>query len=198
MPREPVAGAVLCGGASRRMGTDKSLIRVDGVPLAERVARILEAAGCHPVVFVGGDEGELSSSTGRRVVADGWPGEGPVGGVLTALTALSGAPAVLVAACDLPALTAEAVSVVVESHRRAASSDTPVAVTLADSGRPEPALACWSTTAIRAITERFPGERGLLAVARSLGAGTVPVEPSALRNANHPSDLPEMDRDVAP
>ena len=188
-PPTPVAGAVLCGGASRRMGTDKSLIRVDGVPLAERVARTLEAAGCHPVVLVGGDEHALSSATGRRVVADRWPGEGPVGGVLTALTALADAPAVLVAACDLPALTADAVAAVVDAHLLVARSDAPIAVTIADSGRPEPALACWSTSAATALNERFPAERGLLAIALALGAEAVSVEAAALHNANRPGDL---------
>ena len=45
------AGAVLCGGASRRMGTDKAFVEVGGVAMAERVAAALEAAGCAPVVL---------------------------------------------------------------------------------------------------------------------------------------------------
>ena len=49
------AGAVLCGGASRRMGTDKAFVEVGGQPMAERVAAALEEAGCAPVVFVGGE-----------------------------------------------------------------------------------------------------------------------------------------------
>ncbi|WP_434127450.1 molybdenum cofactor guanylyltransferase, partial [Enterococcus faecium] len=49
------AGAVLTGGDSRRMGTDKALIEVDGGPLARRVANALRAAGADPVIAVGGD-----------------------------------------------------------------------------------------------------------------------------------------------
>lgn len=175
------------------MGADKALIPIDGVPLAERVARTLEAAGCDPVVLVGGNERELAS-TGRRVVADLWPGDGPVGGVVTALTALADAPAVLVAACDLPALSAEAVSAVIAAHRGAVRREASVAVTMADSGRPEPALACWSTSAVDAVAEQFSVERALLAVARAVGAATVTVDARALRNANRPGDLPEADR----
>lgn len=185
---EAVAGAVLCGGASRRMGTDKALLPVDGVPLAERVARTLEAAGCRPVVFVGGDAPRLAA-LGRPVVADRWPGAGPVGGVLTALGELTGARAVLVAACDLPALTSDAVRAVVAAHV-AHRRDAGPSVTIAESDRPEPALGCWSPAAAGEIARRFPAERGLLAIARSLGAASVAVDPAAMRNANRPGDLP--------
>lgn len=170
------------------MGTDKALIPIDGVPLAERVAVVLEAAGCDPVVFVGGDEAGLAA-TSRRFVADRWPGEGPVGGVLSALRALSDASAVLVAACDLPDLTPRAVTMVLDAHQLAASGDDPVMVTMADSGRPEPALACWSVAAAGPMAQHFPAERSLLAVARAVGTVTVAVEPLALRNANRPGDL---------
>ena len=78
----PLVGAVLCGGSSRRMGTDKALLEIDGVPLAERVAGVLEAAGCAPVVFVGG-EPLGARATGRPFVPDRSPGAGPVGGVIT-------------------------------------------------------------------------------------------------------------------
>ena len=48
-------GAVLCGGASRRMGTDKAFIEIDGVPMARRVASALADAGCESIYAVGGD-----------------------------------------------------------------------------------------------------------------------------------------------
>ena len=55
MPAEPApapvafAGAVLCGGASRRMGSDKALLGVEGRAMAVRVAGALAAAGGRPV-----------------------------------------------------------------------------------------------------------------------------------------------------
>ena len=49
-----IGGAVLCGGRSARFGRDKALVHIDGQPMAEQVARVVESAGCSPVVFVGG------------------------------------------------------------------------------------------------------------------------------------------------
>jgi molybdopterin-guanine dinucleotide biosynthesis protein A len=49
----PVAGAVLVGGASRRMGRTKALIDVDGSPMVMRVATALGTAGCTPVRLIG-------------------------------------------------------------------------------------------------------------------------------------------------
>jgi molybdopterin-guanine dinucleotide biosynthesis protein A len=178
-----IAGAVLCGGASRRMGRDKALIELDGVMLAERVARVLEAAGCDPVVFVGGDAARLGPPTGRTVVADGWPGQGPAGGVLTALGHFAGTDAdtVVVAACDLVTLSTDAVAAVM--------SASPDAVTIADSGRPEPMLARWRVSCAAAVESAFATERSLLGIATALGAARVAVDAAAMRNANDPADL---------
>ena len=85
-------GAVLCGGRSERFGRDKALIDFGGRPLAEHVGRVLESAGCRPVVFVGGDGERLTATTGREFVADTWPGEGPLAGVIAALQLVRPAP----------------------------------------------------------------------------------------------------------
>jgi molybdopterin-guanine dinucleotide biosynthesis protein A len=82
------------------MGTDKALVPVDGRAMALRVADALRAAGAERVVAVGGDADALRE-LGLDVVADQHPGEGPLGGILTALAAVD-ADVVVVLACDLP------------------------------------------------------------------------------------------------
>lgn len=178
----PVSGAVLCGGASRRMGRDKASIRIDGVPLAERVAAVLDAGGCAEVVLVGGDEAALCES-GRRWMPDRWPGAGPVGGVLTAI-AESGDGGVVVAACDLLTLTPAAVTAVLTARRP--DVDAVVATTT----RVEPLLGWWNPRAAAAIGEQFAaGVRSMTAVLEALDVVTVSVDPDAMRNANRPADL---------
>src|SRR5258706_2712594 len=83
-------GAVLCGGASRRMGVDKATLAVDGVAMARRVGDALVLAGCSPVVAIGGEARGLSE-LGLGHVAHAFPCDGPLGAVLTALS--HGAPA---------------------------------------------------------------------------------------------------------
>jgi molybdenum cofactor guanylyltransferase len=80
----PFTGAVLCGGASRRMGRDKAFIPVGGRTLVRRVADALEAAGATPVVAVGGDLAALRAE-GLTAVPDDAPGAGPLAGIVTAL-----------------------------------------------------------------------------------------------------------------
>jgi len=173
------------------MGTDKSLIELDGVAMAERVATTLEAAGCDPVVFVGGDERALAV-TGRRFVPDRWPGEGPVGGVVTALEAVAGSQpvGVVVCACDLPDLTVDAVRAVI-----GADSDRSD-VRVADTGRLEPMLACWSPATAGRLAALFTGGgiRALRQVIFLFHAVTVPVDPAALRNVNRLADLGKHQR----
>ncbi|HEX3090596.1 MAG TPA: NTP transferase domain-containing protein, partial [Ilumatobacteraceae bacterium] len=53
-------GAVLCGGASRRMGSDKATMQVAGVAMARRVADALTAAGCARVFAIGGEAADLT------------------------------------------------------------------------------------------------------------------------------------------
>jgi molybdenum cofactor guanylyltransferase len=173
------------------MGTDKALIEVAGVAMAERVARALAAGGCAPVGFVGGDPARLARF-GRPVHADRWPGEGPLGGVLTAL-AVAGGDNVLAAACDLPFLDGGAVAMLLAA---AASGEAEgVDVVVATTERIEPALAWWSASARADIARQWDqGVRALHEVIAELRSVEVPVDPEALRNVNAPADLPPVNR----
>lgn len=165
------------------MGVDKALVEVGGVAMAERVARAVAAAGCDPVVFVGGDVHRLGR-LGRPVHADRWPGGGPVGGVVTALTVLD--DDVLVAACDLVDLDAATVRRVVDAGRTS-SADVAVATT----ERLQPLLSWWRHGSLEDVAAAWAA--GVVAVHEVIGALSsvlVTVATDAVRNVNRPGDLP--------
>jgi molybdenum cofactor guanylyltransferase len=96
-----IAGFILAGGESTRMGRDKAALELGGEPMLERTARLLASVAGPPAV-IGNFSGH--DSFGLRVFGDDWPGAGPLGGISTALR-VSSAPWNLVVACDLPYLT---------------------------------------------------------------------------------------------
>jgi molybdopterin-guanine dinucleotide biosynthesis protein A len=96
-----VSAFILAGGESSRMGRDKALLELGGVPLILRTARLVESVAGTPTVI---GNAEAYKSLGIRLIGDDWPGAGPLGGIATALRA-SDAPWSLVVACDLPYMT---------------------------------------------------------------------------------------------
>ena len=180
-----VAGAILTGGRSRRFGRDKALEAVDGVAMVARVAGALRHAGVASVAAVGGDGARLAA-LGLDVWPDAHPGEGPLGGVLTALTRAD-AELLVVVACDLPWLDGVTIRRVI-----AATDASEVDVGVAWTDRPEPLLAAWRVRPCRAaVAHAFAsGERAVHAVLADLRCARVPVAPSAVHNVNRPGDLP--------
>lgn len=92
-------GAILIGGRSSRMGTDKALVEVAGIPMVRWVAATLEDAGLG-VVTVGGPHRIL----GYRNHADPAGLHGPMAGLAAALEHSNGRAVVLVAV-DQPLLS---------------------------------------------------------------------------------------------
>src|ERR1700761_2959679 len=102
-----VAGYVLAGGNSTRMGRDKDLLQIDGVALVQHNAALVHAAADRATIV--GDP-EKYSGLGYPIVADRRPGNGPLGGMESALMD-STFEWNLIVACDMGSLSAEFLAV---------------------------------------------------------------------------------------
>ena len=166
------------------MGRDKALVPVHGVPMAARVRAALIDAGCSAVVAVGGEPAALVQ-LGFQVLPDEFPGEGPLGGVITALAGHPAAEMVVVVACDLPYLSAVSVRTLIDGLGAAD-------VAVARGERLQPACAVWRPSVEGALRSLFTaGERRLLTALAGLQAVEIDVDPQDLANVNTPSDLPQ-------
>ncbi|WP_346742421.1 molybdenum cofactor guanylyltransferase [Rhabdothermincola salaria] len=184
---------MLTGGASRRMGRDKALLRVRGRSLAAVAADALADAGAIEVLLIGGDGAALADAApGARPVADQHPGEGPLGGILTAFDAVAAtdAPADLVAvvACDMPRLDAGTIGALVE----AATADPTLAVAAAlVEGRPQPLTAVWRPSQAGAVLRAAfaAGERAPRRLLPKLALVGVEGLDDAVGDVDSPQDL---------
>ncbi|HWD97797.1 MAG TPA: molybdenum cofactor guanylyltransferase [Bryobacteraceae bacterium] len=128
-----LAGWVLVGGASTRMGRDKALIDFGGRPLALVAAEALGAV-CHSVSLVG--DPERYQILGLPVVSDRSRGSGPLSGIEAALGATC-SDWNLIAACDMPSLDSALLRQLAES----AANDA--AIPRYPDGRIEPLCALY-------------------------------------------------------
>ncbi len=100
---ESIAGYILVGGKSRRMGRDKWQLMLDGRSFVERIAS--QIAAVTPLVTVVGNP-EAATKSNLPAAPDIYPEWGALGGVHAALSACPAAWA-LVVACDFPFVTSE-------------------------------------------------------------------------------------------
>jgi len=99
-----VSIAILAGGQSKRMGTDKSLLVMRGVPILSHVLTQTGKLGL-PITLVTNSP-EKYADYNVPMIADILPGNGSLGGLYTAI-ASSSADYTLCVACDMPFLNAE-------------------------------------------------------------------------------------------
>lgn len=186
----PTVGAVLCGGASRRMGRDKALIERDGTAMAVRVSESLRAGGCEEVRAIGGDVNGLGTH-GLDVVPDRYPGEGPLGGLASALGSVPTGTVLVVAPCDLLAPdpdTASTLLTVLAGTEGGVDVVVPVVA-----GRDEWILSAWRVgpEVVAAVADLLAsGARRLDAVDAVVTAVRVhDVPATAVADADRPEDL---------
>ncbi len=136
---DQVAGFILAGGSSSRMGRDKASLEIDGVPLLVRAARLLDPL-VRSVTVIGAPE--RYASLGLPIVPDDQPSLGPLGGIATALR-ITPTDWNLVVACDLPYLNAAWVEHLVARGLLSLADVLLPATKLADRLRAEPLCAMY-------------------------------------------------------
>jgi molybdopterin-guanine dinucleotide biosynthesis protein A len=128
---------ILAGGASRRMGTDKSQLPIGRQTFADRIAETLSKVA-DSVTLVGGQ-----SNSRLPTVPDVYPQWGALGGLHAALAACKSDWAIVVA-CDLPFVTSELFSVLARMRL-----DHDAVVPIQQDGRPQPLAALYRVNPCR-------------------------------------------------
>ena len=176
---------MLVGGKSSRMGRDKALLPFHGATLAEAVAAIVrDAAGA--VRFVG-------AAAGDAAIPDLYPGEGPLGGILSALRETP-ADWNLIVACDMPGLKVEFLRRLLND---AEASGSDAVVPSGPDGRLEPLCAAYHRRCYQPLLRAF--ESGVRKIVAGLAEVPVKISPcpaelACFQNVNTPEDWAPYER----
>jgi FdhD protein len=203
--RQPVSGAVLAGGRSRRMGQDKRWLPIDGVPLLARAVAAVAAVADEVLVVtaapadaaaVAAALDDLPPGTARWQ-GDQRPGQGPLAGIEAALAEASH-DVVLVLAGDHPEAMPAVLRALLDLLHTHPEADAAV---LASDRGPQPLVAAYRRAALPAIRALLDaGERRATRIVDHLD--TVVLEHSAwqrldptgatVRDLDTPEDLQAM------
>lgn len=185
----PFSVAMLAGGGGQRLGgTEKYRIVVDGDEIGSRTIVAALLSGASDVFAVGGGFAALADQ-GWRWAADRWPGEGPLGGLITAL-AEAQHDIVVVVGCDQPYLDPDSLVALVARLTQSDSGATDAVLTEID-GFATMTHSAWRRSALATLTTSFEaGERSVRRVLDRLDVVLlVASDPTTLVDIDTPEDL---------
>lgn len=188
--RANISGVILAGGKSARMGTDKALLKVGPYSIIEIIAGVFKTLVDEILVVT--DRPEKFARYGDKAIKDILPGHGPLGGIHAGLVQAAH-PRVLVAACDMPFISAPLARFMIELP-----GDYDVVVPRYR-GYAEPLCAIYGKGCIEVIEQRLSrGQNKITGFYEQVRVRYVeeeemlPVEPHLERvflNLNTPGDL---------
>jgi molybdopterin-guanine dinucleotide biosynthesis protein A len=185
--RSDVLGAILAGGNSTRMGTEKALLPFKGRPMIQHAADTLSALFSEVVVVGGGKDkyGFLK----LEVVPDVFEGCGPLGGIQAALNRAKPLP-VFILSCDTPFIPVGLIEYIL-SFKSAA----PTKIAIFD-GVLQPLCGLYDSTSLGAIEHDLQeGKYSVLKTILNIDHVDVPITPDLpffapqiFWNVNRPED----------
>jgi molybdenum cofactor guanylyltransferase len=186
-------GIILAGGQSRRMGTDKGLLRLQ--PDGPRMVEIILAA-VRPLVgsvVISRNKPADYAFTGLPLVGDNFKDKGPLAGLEAGLAA-SSAEYNLVVACDMPWLEPKLLEYLLSQVEGYLA-----VVPLNEEGREEPLCAVYSKECLPAIRQRLVQDSlKMSAWLADVKTRFIPAQKlrefdpglRTFKNLNRPEDLP--------
>jgi molybdopterin-guanine dinucleotide biosynthesis protein A len=189
-----ITGLILAGGASRRMGTDKAFLEIDGVPLIVRVHAVLAPLFAEVLIAAGSRTPERGPFP-APVLYDETPGQGPLAGLVAGLKAAR-TPWLFMVACDMPNLDPKTIARIAAER-----TDRLLAVVPESAGGPESCHALYARAALPVIAAAMAeGERAPHRLFGRLHAHLIPkaeiaaIDPTfrSLANLNTRDDLTSL------
>lgn len=182
-----LTGVVLAGGLSRRMGVDKASLMVGDRTLVRRAVDRLVIAGCDPVVVLHRRPEELTD-VGVEILLDRHGGQGPLDGVITALS-IASTSVVVTVPVDLPRFDHIDIGRLIAELEN--DSDLDVVVATDPFARDQHLAAAWRREqCLPRLVQAFAnGERAVRRAIVGLVAGRSVVASDHLLNLNTPADL---------
>lgn len=152
MRKKEISMIILAGGASSRMGRDKSDLTIDGKTFLEMQIEKGEKLGISDILL-SGYHGENKYK--YPIIPDRFPGKGPLGG-LEACFRKAKNPYCLVLGVDVPLVPAEELAALI---RQSLHSDAK-AVILSHGGHEEPLMGVYCTDLADAMLEEITERKG--------------------------------------
>lgn len=182
-----VLGAILAGGKSMRMGTEKALLPLKGRPMIQHVADMLSAL--FTKVIVVGAATDRYSFLNLEILPDVYKRCGPLGGIHAALNRAKPMP-VFVLSCDTPFIPPELVE-----HMLSITSAAPTKIASFEDFL-QPLCGIYDSTSIGAIEDDLQaGRHSVFKTILNIDHTVIPItpdlpfyDPDIFRNVNRPED----------
>lgn len=180
--------AVLAGGKSSRMGTDKALLELDGKNF---IKRLCDEFDCfEEKIIARGNRSELEV-TSWKIISDIYQERGPIGGLHAVLSACS-SEAMFCFSCDMPFLQIS----LVEELCRHMKKDVDAVIAVTADGRKHPLCGIYRKSVLLVLEEQIlNGNNRMMAALQKIQVEYVCIDfqnSQQLKNINTPEEYLEI------
>lgn len=174
-----IAGYILAGGKNLRMGGRKKVfLEYGGEYFYRHILHAFQSQGLSKV-YLSVDEEPPYEQTGLPLVVDAIHGAGPLGGIYTGLAACP-EEALLVAACDMPGITARDVKYLSDAF-----AQHPGIVAAQAEGRLQPLFAIYPRTVLPVFEKALGlGDYRMMHILKQAGYSIVPLPEGSKASEN--------------